>query len=33
MRRPQLHDQGPTKEVDLAAEAMRRCLPKTYLVG
>ena len=33
MRRPQRHDQGPTKEVDPAEDAMRRCLPKTYLVG
>ena len=33
MRRPQPHDQGPTKEVDPAEDATRRCLPKTYLVG
>ena len=33
MRRPQPHDQGRTKEVDPAEDAMRRCLPKTYLVG
>ena len=33
MRRPQPHAQGPTKEVDPAEEAMRRCLPKTYVVG